>query len=197
MNIAIGRASVGARVASAAVVAALPHGGGHVARRMAEVPLLCVLRPGPVHRPAYRPTPRRETSFRTESGAWRVRPIVLLPTRCPRRTDWRQSSWMAWAFQAHILLTEKHLSESRMTVKLPEGLPQVPQLRRMPGRRVVRYQKRPTAFPLSRSRPPMRPSSVELRADEAGFTTRTPAPSYICRRNACGSRSACLRRCAV
>ncbi len=129
MNMAIGAASVGARVA-------VGSSGGGVALMeeamslagMSETPILCILssRPGPsTGVPTY--TSQGDLSFALNQGHGEFPRIVASPgTAEEAYTLAAELMGLAWAYQTPaILLTEKHLSESRMTVSLPDKLPEV------------------------------------------------------------------------
>ena len=129
MNMAIGAASVGARVAvgSSGGGMALMEEGMSLAG-MSETPVLCVLssRPGPsTGVPTY--TAQGDLSFALNQGHGEFPRIVASPGTATEAYELAaELMGLAWAFQTPaILLTEKHLSESRMTVTLPEALPDV------------------------------------------------------------------------
>lgn len=129
VNMAIGAASVGAHVAvgSSGGGLALMEEGISLAG-MSETPLLCVLssRPGPsTGVPTY--TAQGDLSFALGQGHGEFPRIVASPGTVSEAYELAaQLMGLAWAFQTPaILLTEKHLSESRMTVTLPDSLPEV------------------------------------------------------------------------
>jgi len=120
MNMAIGAASVGARTAVGS-----SGGGGALMEEamslagMSETPILCILssRPGPsTGVPTY--TAQGDLSFALNQGHGEFSRIVASPGTVEEA--YRVSAELmslAWAFQTPaLLLTEKHLSESRMTV---------------------------------------------------------------------------------
>ncbi|MBN2464693.1 2-oxoacid:acceptor oxidoreductase subunit alpha [candidate division WOR-3 bacterium] len=125
INMAIGAATAGAR----AMVAS--SGGGFALMQeafslagMAEVPLLCVLssRPGPsTGLPTY--TSQGDLSFALNQGHGEFPRVVASPgsvEEAYRLTA--ELLGLAWEFQTPaILLTEKHLSESRVTAELETG----------------------------------------------------------------------------
>jgi len=130
MNMAIGAASVGARTA-------VGSSGGGVALMeeamslagMSETPILCVLssRPGPsTGVPTY--TAQGDLSFALNQGHGEFPRIVASPGTVEEAYRLAAELMaLTWAFQTPaILLTEKHLSESRMTVVLPDALPDGP-----------------------------------------------------------------------
>ncbi len=130
MNMAIGAASVGARVAvgSSGGGFALMEEGFSLAG-MSETPILCVLssRPGPsTGVPTY--TAQGDLSFALNQGHGEFPRIVASPGSIGEAYLLAaELMGLSWAFQTPvILLTEKHLSESRMTVKVPATLPDVP-----------------------------------------------------------------------
>ncbi|MBN1857306.1 MAG: 2-oxoacid:acceptor oxidoreductase subunit alpha [Dehalococcoidia bacterium] len=129
MNMAIGAASAGAHV----VVGS--SGGGFALMEeamslagMAEVPLLCALssRPGPsTGVPTY--TGQADLSFALNQGHGEFPRIVASPGTV-EEAYYLSAELMelAWAYQVPaIVLTEKHLSESRMTVDLSGKLSDV------------------------------------------------------------------------
>lgn len=129
MNMAIGAASVGARVAvgSSGGGFALMEEGFSLAG-MSETPVLCVLsaRSGPsTGVPTY--TAQGDLSFALNQGHGEFPRIVASPASVEESYELAaELMQLAWAFQTPaILLTEKHLSESRMTVNLPSTLPDV------------------------------------------------------------------------
>ncbi len=131
INLAIGAASVGARTAvgSSGGGLALMEEGLSLAG-MSETPVLCVLssRPGPsTGVPTY--TAQGDLSFALNQGHGEYLRIVASPGTVTEAYELAaELMGLAWAFQTPvILLTEKHLSESRMTVDLPQTLPSVPQ----------------------------------------------------------------------
>jgi len=124
MNMALGAASVGARTA-------VGSSGGGVALMeeamslagMSETPIMCILssRPGPsTGVPTY--TAQADLSFALNQGHGEFARIVASPATVEEA--YRVAAELmalSWAFQTpSILLTEKHLSESRMTVTLPD-----------------------------------------------------------------------------
>jgi len=130
MNMAIGAASVGARTA-------VGSSGGGVALMeeamslagMSETPVLCILssRPGPsTGVPTY--TAQGDLGFALNQGHGEFPRIVASPGTVEEA--YRLAAELlslSWAFQSpSILLTEKHLSESRMTVSIPSELPSGP-----------------------------------------------------------------------
>ena len=129
MNMAIGAASVGVRVAVGS------SGGGMALMEeamslagMSETPVLCVLssRPGPsTGVPTY--TAQGDLSFALNQGHGEFPKIVASPGTVAEAYELAaELMGLAWAFQTPaILLTEKHLSESRMTVSLSDRLPDV------------------------------------------------------------------------
>jgi 2-oxoglutarate ferredoxin oxidoreductase subunit alpha len=142
MNMAIGAASVGARVAvgSSGGGMALMEEGMSLAG-MSETPVLCVLssRPGPsTGVPTY--TAQGDLSFALNQGHGEFPRIVASPGTAAEAFELAaELMGLAWAFQTPaILLTEKHLSESRMTTPLPEALPDVPQPVMHRGRKAYR-----------------------------------------------------------
>jgi 2-oxoglutarate ferredoxin oxidoreductase subunit alpha len=129
INMAIGAASVGARVAvgSSGGGVALMEEGMSLAG-MSETPVLCVLssRPGPsTGVPTY--SAQADLSFALNQGHGEFPRIVASPGTATEAFDLAaELMGLTWAFQTPaMLLTEKHLSESRMTVTLPEALPGV------------------------------------------------------------------------
>ncbi len=127
MNMAIGAASVGVRVA-------VGSSGGGVALMeeamslagMSETPILCILssRPGPsTGVPTY--TAQGDLSFALNQGHGEFPRVVASPGTVGEAYQLSaELMGLAWAYQTPaILLTEKHLSESRMTVSLPAKLP--------------------------------------------------------------------------
>jgi 2-oxoglutarate ferredoxin oxidoreductase subunit alpha len=122
VNIAIGAAAAGAR----AMVGT--SGGGFALMEeafslagMAEVPLLCVLssRPGPsTGVPTY--TEQADLRFALNPGHGDFPRIVASPGSIPEAyTLAAEMMGLVWRFQTPaVLLTEKHLSESRMTVDI-------------------------------------------------------------------------------
>jgi len=142
MNMAIGAASVGARVAvgSSGGGMALMEEGMSLAG-VSETPVLCVLssRPGPsTGVPTY--TAQGDLSFALNQGHGEFPRIVASPGTAAEAFELAaELMGLAWAFQTPaILLTEKHLSESRMTIAVPETLPDVPQPLMHRGRKVYR-----------------------------------------------------------
>jgi len=127
MNMAIGAASVGARTA-------VGSSGGGVALMeeamslagMSETPIMCVLssRPGPsTGVPTY--TAQADLSFALNQGHGEFARIVASPATVEEayRIAAELMS-LSWTYQVpSILLTEKHLSESRMTVGISAELP--------------------------------------------------------------------------
>ncbi len=143
MNMAIGAASVGARAAvgSSGGGLALMEEGMSLAG-MSETPVLCILssRPGPsTGVPTY--TAQGDLFFALNQGHGEFPRIVASPGTVSEAYEIAaQLMGLAWAFQTPaILLTEKHLSESRMTVDIPETLPEIaaPVL----GRGGVKYRR--------------------------------------------------------
>jgi 2-oxoglutarate/2-oxoacid ferredoxin oxidoreductase subunit alpha len=131
INLAIGAASVGARAAvgSSGGGLALMEEGVSLAG-MSETPVLCVLssRMGPsTGVPTY--TAQGDLSFALNQGHGEFPRIVASPGTVTEAYELAaELMGLAWAFQTPaILLTEKHLSESRMTVNLPAVLPSVPE----------------------------------------------------------------------
>jgi 2-oxoglutarate/2-oxoacid ferredoxin oxidoreductase subunit alpha len=131
INLAIGAASVGARAAvgSSGGGLALMEEGISLAG-MSETPVLCVLssRPGPsTGVPTY--TAQGDLSFALNQGHGEFPRIVASPGTVTEAYELAaELMGLAWAFQTPaILLTEKHLSESRMTMNLPASLPLVPE----------------------------------------------------------------------
>ena len=129
VNMAIGAASVGVRVGvgSSGGGMALMEEGMSLAG-MAESPVLCVLssRPGPsTGVPTY--TAQGDLSFALNQGHGEFPRIVASPgTVTEAYMLAAELMGLAQAFQVPaILLTEKHLSESRMTVSIPDTLPEV------------------------------------------------------------------------
>ena len=127
MNMAIGAASMGARTAvgSSGGGLALMEEGMSLAG-MSETPILCILssRPGPsTGVPTY--TAQGDLSFALNQGHGEFPRIVASPGTVEEAYGLAaELMGLAWVFQTPaILLTEKHLSESRMTVRLPETLP--------------------------------------------------------------------------
>jgi len=122
MNMAIGAAAAGARTMVAS------SGGGFALMQeafslagMAEVPLLCVLssRPGPsTGLPTY--TSQGDLDFALNQGHGEFPRVVASPGSIEEAYLLAAELMsLAWEFQTPaILLTEKHLSESRMTVEL-------------------------------------------------------------------------------
>ena len=177
MNMAIGAASVGARVAvgSSGGGMALMEEGMSLAG-MSETPILCVLssRPGPsTGVPTY--TAQGDLSFALNQGHGEFPRIVASPGTVAEAYDLAaELMGLAWAFQTPaILLTEKHLSESRMTIAAPEALPDVPQPVMHRGRKAYRrYENTDSGVsPLK-----FAPSSALIKwtsyeHDESGITT--------------------------
>jgi len=177
MNMAIGAASVGARVAvgSSGGGLALMEEGMSLAG-MAETPVLCVLssRPGPsTGVPTY--TAQGDLSFALHQGHGEFPKVVASPgTAGEAYTVAAELMGLAWAFQIPaLLLTEKHLSESRMSVAIPDGLPMfaAPKTGRTAGE-YRRYAVTPSGVsPLAfaPSKAPVKWTSYEH--DEVGITT--------------------------
>ena len=129
MNMAIGAASVGVRVAVGS------SGGGMALMEeamslagMSEAPVLCILssRPGPsTGVPTY--TAQGDLSFALNQGHGEFPRIVASPGTVNEAYELAaELMGLAEAYQSPaILVTEKHLSESRMTVSLPDKLPDV------------------------------------------------------------------------
>ena len=130
MNMAIGAASVGARTA-------VGSSGGGVALMeeamslagMSETPIMCVLssRPGPsTGVPTY--TAQADLSFALNQGHGEFPRIVASPGTVEEAYQIAgELMTLSWAFQSpSILLVEKHLSESRMTVRIAENVPVMP-----------------------------------------------------------------------
>lgn len=177
MNMAIGAASAGARVAvgSSGGGMALMEEGMSLAG-MSETPVLCVLssRPGPsTGVPTY--TAQGDLSFALNQGHGEFPRIVASPGTAAEAFDLAaELMGLAWAFQTPaILLTEKHLSESRMTIAVPEALPDVPQPVMHRGRKAYRrYEETDSGVsPLK-----FAPSSALIKwtsyeHDESGITT--------------------------
>ena len=127
MNMAIGAASMGVRTAVGS------SGGGLALMEeamslagMSETPVLCVLssRPGPsTGVPTY--TAQGDLSFALNQGHGEFPRIVASPGTADEAYGLAaELMGLAWAFQTPaILLTEKHLSESRMTVSAPSAPP--------------------------------------------------------------------------
>ncbi len=131
MNMAVGAASVGARAAvgSSGGGFALMEEGFSLAG-MSETPVLCILssRPGPsTGVPTY--TAQGDLGFALNQGHGEFPRIVASPGSIGEAYELAaELMGLAWAFQTPaILLTEKHLSESRMTVQLPSDLPEIPE----------------------------------------------------------------------
>ncbi len=143
MNMAIGAASVGARAAvgSSGGGLALMEEGMSLAG-MSETPVLCILssRPGPsTGVPTY--TAQGDLFFALNQGHGEFPRIVASPGTVSEAYEMAaQLMGLAWAFQTPaILLTEKHLSESRMTVDIPETLPEI--VAPVLGRGGVKYRR--------------------------------------------------------
>lgn len=177
MNMAIGAASVGVRVAvgSSGGGMALMEEGMSLAG-MAEAPVLCILssRPGPsTGVPTY--TAQGDLSFALSQGHGEFPRIVASPgTAAEAYALAAQLLDLAWAFQTPaILLTEKHLSESRMTVERPDlsDIAPAPSRRRGSGE-YLRYADSPNGVsPLL-----FAPSNAMIKwtsyeHDDAGITT--------------------------
>ncbi len=138
MNMAIGAASMGVRTAVGS------SGGGLALMEeamslagMSETPVLCVLssRPGPsTGVPTY--TAQGDLSFALNQGHGEFPRIVASPGTAEEAYALAaELMGLAWAFQTPaILLTEKHLSESRMTVRIPSELPEVPRVKQHRGK---------------------------------------------------------------
>jgi len=137
MNMAIGAASMGVRTAVGS------SGGGLALMEeamslagMSETPVLCVLssRPGPsTGVPTY--TAQGDLSFALNQGHGECARIVASPGTAEEAYALAgELMGLAWAFQTPaILLTEKHLSESRMTVRIPSAPPDLPRMKRYRG----------------------------------------------------------------
>jgi 2-oxoglutarate/2-oxoacid ferredoxin oxidoreductase subunit alpha len=180
MNMAIGAASVGARVAVGS------SGGGMALMEeamslagMAETPILCVLssRPGPsTGVPTY--TAQGDLSFALNQGHGEFPRIVASPGTVSEAYQLAaELMGLTWAYQTPaILLTEKHLSESRMTVSLPDKLPDVllPKMRRGKGE-YRRYEITDSGVsPLSFAPSDALIKWTSYEHDEAGITTEEP-----------------------
>ncbi|MFC2008718.1 2-oxoacid:acceptor oxidoreductase family protein [Chloroflexota bacterium] len=180
MNMAIGAASVGARTA-------VGSSGGGVALMeeamslagMSETPIMCVLssRPGPsTGVPTY--TAQADLSFALNQGHGEFARIVASPATVEEAYRIAaQLMSLSWAFQIpSILLTEKHLSESRMTVSIPDELPSEPDpVMDEAEQGYARYSDTPTGVS------PLRfaPSDAMIKwtsyeHDEKGITTEDP-----------------------
>jgi 2-oxoglutarate ferredoxin oxidoreductase subunit alpha len=133
MNMAIGAASMGVRTAVGS------SGGGLALMEeaislagMSETPVLCVLssRPGPsTGVPTY--TAQGDLSFALNQGHGEFPRIVASPGTVEEAYSLAaELMGLAWEFQTPaILVTEKHLSESRMTVQIPSSLPEQARLK--------------------------------------------------------------------
>lgn len=189
INMAIGAATAGAR----AMVAS--SGGGFALMQeafslagMAEVPLLCVLssRPGPsTGLPTY--TSQGDLSFALNQGHGEFPRVVASPGSVEEAYRLAvELLGLAWEFQTPaILLTEKHLSESRVTAELDAARDLTQEHDRnstgVPNRAPSPYQ-RYLDTPSGVS-PLLFPPSTELikwnsyEHDESGTTTEDPGMS--------------------
>jgi len=180
MNMAIGAAAAGARTMVAS------SGGGFALMQeafslagMAEVPLLCVLssRPGP-STGVPTGTSQGDLRFALAQGHGEFQRIVASPGSVEEAFRLAaELLQLAWQFQTPvILLTEKHLSESRMTVELDPAIAAWAEPITHQGGQYRRYFDTssgvsPLAFP---------PSSelihwTSYEHDEQGITTEVPA----------------------
>ena len=180
MNMAIGAASVGARTA-------VGSSGGGVALMeeamslagMSETPVMCIMssRPGPsTGVPTY--TAQADLTFALNQGHGEFPRIVASPGTV--QEAYRIAAdllALSWQFQTpSILLVEKHLSESRMTVAIPdESMPSANPVMDAAEEDYARYAETPSGVSPLRFAPSdavVKWTSYEH--DEQGISTEDP-----------------------